>query len=299
MPPETAFAELIEQINVSADDGPGEDAGALAQEPLDAPEIEVQPSPQSPDVAIDRDAIIQEARRVAAMEAGWEPDRSKYRGPREAWLDENAFLAQIPTRISSLRDQSRRMAQVVDQTLQDARQKTREETIAELRRASETGDTDAAIAAADRLIKVADGPSNSGSDVALWKARNTWFETNPAATAWAVARSNELKHLPTSEQLSAVEREAHQRFPELLPAAPAPLPAPPAPAPVAAAAPAPAPRTAPLVQGGARNANGIAREPTLKDLPAGVQADYKKHFSRVDGMTEQKYVKAYLAEQER
>lgn len=269
-----------------------ENDGAL-QEPLDAPEIEVQPPPQSPDAVIDRDAIAREAIQSAATRAGWVP-KEQYRGPANNWVDADEFLAGVPTRFEQLRDQNRRLGQVVDQTVQEARQKGRDEAIADLKRASESGDPEALVRATEKLVQVTDGHGNIGNpQVEVWKVQNPWFASHAGARALAANTTEETAKMGYSvpEQLAAAEREVRQRFPELFtkPVAAAP------PAPAAPEAPQrPAPRIAPAVQGGQRTAAPQLRTPTIKDLPAPMQQAFRQHFAHIDGMTEEKYVAQYL-----
>lgn len=181
--------------------------GATAQDP---PEGD---SPQTPS-EID----------VLAQEMGWAP-KDQWRGDPNDWKDAKTFLKTtvdinrtISREVRELKDTTSRMAKTSAAIAEREIRREREEIEARFKSAVAEQDTDAAWEASEQLRKLpnAEDPSIDPA-VADFKARNGWFEADPAATAvaQAVAARLHAQGKTPAEQTKAAEDEVRRRFPEL------------------------------------------------------------------------------------
>jgi len=155
-----------------------------------------------------------EVSRKVARKLGW-IDKEEWSQKRDAakWADADKFLENTPTEIANLKDRLKRMGQVNDTVLEEARIRGRNEAEALLKQAKENGDIDLAVKATKQLEQ------NSGPDArtVAWIGRNTWFNTDVAARAVAEDACNKAAHagLSVEEQLEHAETAVRNRFPAL------------------------------------------------------------------------------------
>lgn len=159
-----------------------------------------------------------------ASRMGWSP-KDNWRGDPDKWKPAHEFVAatadinsKLSTKLSSMEQRldviSRTSAAMTEQALA----KQRQELLEAREEAFHTGDADAFNKADAQLAKlpqtVVTGPP---AEVQQWVEKNSnWFQKDRAATAWAQVRAWELAKngLDAETQLTIVEREARQLFPE-------------------------------------------------------------------------------------
>lgn len=201
------MAEEAEDDVIDAVDDAAPQEGATVQDP---PEGD---SPQTPS-EID----------VLAQEMGWSP-KDQWRGDPNDWKDAKTFLKTtvdinrtISREVRELKDTTSRMAKTSAAIAEREIRREREEIEARFNSAVAEQDTDAAWRASEDLRKLptAEGAATDPA-VADFKARNGWFETDPAATAVAQAIAARLhaQGKTPAEQTRAAEDEVRRRFPEL------------------------------------------------------------------------------------
>lgn len=152
-----------------------------------------------------------ELARKVAKRLGWTPLEDWKRDP-EKWVDADRFLEETPRQIDTLKERLKRTGQAAEDAIEEERRRARIEAQAELRRAAEANDPDAAVAAGEKLAR-ASGPS---PDTVSWLAANRWFETDHEAAAVARAAINRVHAEGGSirDQLAEAEKVVRKRYPE-------------------------------------------------------------------------------------
>lgn len=221
-----------------------------------------------------------------AKELGWVP-KEEFRGEPDKWKPAEQFIRdgreiqQSTSReLRSLREQFDRFGNVIETVAQDRVAAARTQWEAEMARAVEDGDTDAALKLARQEPVAKAAPANGGADpaVAQWVSKNPWFNADPLARARAEEVSNRLAHLPVAEQLAQVERAIRKEFPEHFPAP---------------AKPPPATQT-----GQSRNPNPSNRVKGFNEMPQASQQMARDMVKRHPDLTLEAIAKSYWADQE-
>lgn len=223
-----------------------------------------------------------------ARQRGWKP-KEEWDGKGE-WKDAQSFIDYGLDRARELGDHvkqlnrtvdrvSRSQAEMAERAAAAAREGERKRWEEMLSAAVEDGDKSAAIEATQKIAELSVQPvRQAGNDpsVAQFVTENTWFNSDAAAKAVAIAEAGRVAAAGGSveEQLKAARETVHKRFPEY---APAPV----TPAKVVDVA-APTARTA---------SRGTAKK-GFADLPADMQlaAKYLVQTGRI------KSVDAYVAQ---
>lgn len=218
-----------------------------------------------------------------AKELGWVP-REEFRGEPEKWKPADQFIRdgrdiqQTTAReLRSLREQMERMGAVTSTIIEDKVAERDAYWKTQFNQAVEDGDTEKANALLEQR-PAAKAPTQAGTDpiVAAWKAKNPWFDTDPAAGFRASEVSDRLKHLPVPEQLAAVEKVIRKEYPEHF--------APPA-------------KQPPGVQTAAsRNPNPSNRVKGFNDMPAASQQVARDMVRRHPGLTLEAFAKSYWSD---
>lgn len=219
-----------------------------------------------------------------ASRMGWSP-KENWRGDPDKWKPAHEFVAatadingKLSTKLSSMEQRleviSRTSAAMTEQAL--ARQ--RQELLEAREEAFQTGDAEAFNKVDAQLARlpqsVETGPP---AEVQEWADKNSnWFQKDPEATAWAQNRAGELakQGLGTQRQLTIVEREARQLFPEFF------------------EADKPKPKPAPLTDTGKRG-GGPAKAKTYANLPPEAKAA-ADDFHKRGRCTRDEYAKTYF-----
>lgn len=163
-----------------------------------------------------------------ARELGWVPE-NEWTGPADRWAPPQTFIRQKVSKGDRLYDELRevkeattRMTKTHAKIMEREVQKAREEVERRFQRAVEAGDYEAAERARRDMATVETEARTSGEDpaVADFRARNTWFNANEEATAYAlsVAQMKANQGLSAADQVRAAEEAVKKRFPELFPA---------------------------------------------------------------------------------
>jgi hypothetical protein len=238
LPPEEGVADAI--------DAPVEDAPAEVVEDAPAPTVE--------DLANDM---------------GWRP-KDQWRGDPDKWKPAHEFLRatvdvnhKLGNKLKSFEEQLSTMARTSATLTERAVAQERQRILDARKEAIDMGDH-AAVEAADeelRSLPKLESVNAPPPETQDFMARNTWFNQDQEATAWATNRAGELakQGIGTARQLAIVEREAKGLFPELFPE------------------PKPKAKAAPLTPPGSRGGKTAAKGFTA--LPADAQAaalDYEK-----------------------
>jgi hypothetical protein len=171
----------------------------------------------------EREVATEPTLEEIAAASGWKPKDQWTRAPEE-WTSAAEFLRGQGDRFSRLResneqlkkDRAREVA-VAERLAERMSNEAREAAEADVRRAAEVGDPEAAADAARRL---ADAKPATNPQVERWAAQNsTWFGPggNAEATAFAQAVAGQQASMNASvgEQLDAAEAAVKKRFPEL------------------------------------------------------------------------------------
>jgi len=191
--------------------GQEEGVEALVEAPVE--EAEVQP------VSVDD----------LASEMGWKP-QEQWKGDPDKWKPSDEFMRRtvdvnrnLSGKLKGLEEQVSHMARTSATIAEQAIRTERERVLAEKQEAFEIGDADA-FNRADRKLETLHVPVPLDPEVQDFAARNKWFNSDDEATRWAINRAGELsaQGLGAARQVSIVEREAKQLFPDLFPVAPTP-----------------------------------------------------------------------------
>lgn len=159
----------------------------------------------------------EEFAKSIARDAGWNEERERNGRPIKDWQDHRTYLKELPRVLREKDERLRRTGQVAEAAAEEARRTALREAENRLSGAIDTGDKDAARAAATDMAR------NSGPHPATvaWVARNNWFTANghqgdDEATALAVAAITRAERAGKSvaDALDAGEAAVRQRFPE-------------------------------------------------------------------------------------
>lgn len=152
-----------------------------------------------------------EVQRRVARKLGWVPQEEWTRDPAK-WADADKFLENTPREVENLRERLKRNDAAAELALAAERRLAREEAERKIREAAKSGNPEEAVQAAKGLA-AASGPDPR---TVAWAARNSWFHSDPAAKALAVAVVNARAASGASheDQLQAAEDEVKRRFPE-------------------------------------------------------------------------------------
>jgi hypothetical protein len=258
------------------------------EEPLVAPEGEAE----VPEKTIEENPEVNDADPIEtlAVELGWAP-KDQFRGDPEDWKPADEFIREgrnIQRNVSrelkdvrqTLDNMSRTSATLLEQQL--ARQKQELET--KYAEAIELGDgqtarhIDRQIAEIETRATTA-VPTNEGAQFA--ERHSSWYGKNQEATNYAVSRAGHYaaQGLAPARQLTAVEQDMRQIFPELFPK---PAKAPPA--------------VAPPVS---RTATPSNRKKSFHDMPAAAQTAARDMADRGVIPNVDAYVENYFNQPER
>lgn len=227
---------------------------------------------------------------AVARLAGWAP-KDEWRGDPGEWKDAATFLVDtvavnksLRTRLKDVETTTQRITRTADRIIEENRRKAVQEAEARVRQAVEYGDADAAIEATRQLTQVNQPQHTQDADFQAFVARNSWFNTHPAATALAVGVANDLERrgvTDTAQMAQEVEAEVKRRYPELFPQEQRQEPR--------------TQRTAPPVQGGGRTPAAQPKQKGVRDLPPeALKAG--QDFERRGRCTLAEYAKTYFEE---
>jgi|SRR6478736_6624244 len=175
-----------------------------------------------------------------ASEMGWRP-QEEWKGDPTKWKPAHDFMRstvdvnhKLNNRLKGLEDQIGNMARTSAQLTERALAKQREELQSVKEEAFETGDRETFMRAEKALQELPTAPPPVPNETQEFVTRHeAWFNKDREATQFAMNRCEELAKmgLSTARQLSTVEKEMKEYFPDLFPAAkatakPAPLNAP-------------------------------------------------------------------------
>lgn len=217
-----------------------------------------------------------------AREMGWS-DKDKWRGDPDDWTDAATFLRSSAVVNKKLRAEIKDIKRSIDKTARAMAEEKfatmKAELEAKLDEAVEVGDKKAAKQIGVELARLDAKQSGAADDdgdlVEQFKADNSWWETDPEATALAVGVSARLagEGKSVAEQLKAAEAAVRKRFPEHFE--------------VQARRKPPAAVHEPGSRGAGQRSGGTG----WNDLPADVQQQMERHFVRTGMVTD----KALLA----
>lgn len=204
---------------------------------------------------------------------GGDPDKWK---PAEQFIRDGREIQQTTAReLRSLREQMDRVGSVTETIVNDRVNAARAQWEAEMTRAVEDGDTATAL----RLARQEPQAQPAGNaEFESWKAKNSWFVTNPLAQAVAIDAAERVKHLPPAQQFEMAERAVKRDFPELFPQA-------------QTAKPPPATQTA-----ATRSAAPTNRQKGFADMPAASQQVARQMIERHPGLTLEAFAKSYWSD---
>lgn len=171
-----------------------------------------------------------------ARQRGWKP-KEEWDGKGE-WKDAQSFIDYGLDRARDLGDHvkqlnrtvdrvSRQQAEMAERAAAAARESERKRWEEMLSTAVDDGNNGAAIEAAQKIAELSVQPVRQPGDdpsVAQFVAENTWFNSDAAAKAVAIAEANRIAASGGSvaEQLKAARETVHKRFPEYAPSAATP-----------------------------------------------------------------------------
>lgn len=206
-----------------------------------------------------------------AVKFGWKPKTDDFQGEH---LDPLAFIETQPDRLRAAKekaakasDTAQRATKTAASAITKAKAEIRRQVEAEIRTATEAGDADAVLKATERLVEASAAPSGEVED---FKSRNSWFDKDDEATAFAVTLTNRLatQGLSVKDQLEEAEKAVKKRFPELFEEEPD-KPA----------------RKPPLVTPGQTNAPLSFRKKGLADVPAQIRNAWTPRICKLFGST--------------
>lgn len=243
-------------------------------EVIDAP-VDSAPEPQN--------APADTIEDIAAS-IGWSP-QEKWRGNPEDWKPASEFLRHtadvnqgLKKTIRTVEDRLERISRTTAQITEAAVEKARREAEERFNQAVEMGDTEAARAATRDLNAMPVTASEPPETTEFRSRHAKWFGVDQEATTYAVRRAQKYadEGLSVARQLSMVERDMKQTFPDLFEA-----PTPSAKPPAAVAAP------------GARTA--VQRTKGYNDLPPAEKAA-AQDFAKRGRCTLEEFAKIYFEE---
>ncbi len=255
---EAARAEAPTEADVSRET-------PVAAEPIDKT---AEPSQSVRSGAIEDEAPEVVLSRTVARRLGWVPQDEWKRDPAK-WVDADQYLEETPRQIETLKERLKRTGQVAEAVAEEARREGIEQARRELLAATESGDKDAAIAAANKL----QGPP---PQTVAWMGRNAWFNQDPDARLLAVnvIERSRLAGGTIEQQLQAGEDAVKRRFPEHFEIIPFAEPQ--------REARLSEVRTPPQVQGGSRGAVAPrTKEKGWADIPSGDRGQMERSVQRL------------------
>lgn len=219
-----------------------------------------------------------------ASEMGWRP-KEEWKGDPEKWKPAQDYLRatvdvnrKLGNRLKGVEDQLQRVARTSVAMTERAVAAERERLLAMRDEAFDNGDRETFQRADQELRRVETTVQPIVPDETMsFVERNAhWFQKDAEATAWAVARTDELAKtgLGPARQLAIVEREAKQLFPEFFEAE------------------KPKPKPAPLNTPGARSASPARRG--FASLPP--EAQKEALYFEKKGVPREEYAKTYYEE---
>jgi hypothetical protein len=214
-----------------------------------------------------------------ASEMGWSP-KEKWKGNPDDWRDADEFLKRTPQMLKALKKQVESSNRIAADRMEKVRQKAIEDAEARIAAAVESGDMDDARQAMADRDKAAARPDPQAEAFAV---KNSWFNTNQAATQLAIAKAGEIANTGGSvaAQLEAAEAEVRKRFPELFDDEPEERPS----------------KAPPAVHGGAqRSPVQAAREKGWNDLPKHIQGAMSEKTLKSFGLSKEEYAKSWFKE---
>ncbi len=223
-----------------------------------------EPSQSAPSGQVDEAELT--VSRSVARRMGWVPLDEWKRDPAK-WHDAPAYLEETPRQLDTLKERLKRTGQVTEAVAEEARQRGIKEAREQLVAATESGDKDAALAAARRL----EGPP---PQTVAWMARNPWFNQDPDAQLLArnVIERALLAGATIEQQLQAGEDAVKRRFPEHFEMQAEPQ----------REAKLSEVRTPPQVQGGSRGAVvPRSKEKGWTDIPPAVRGQMERSVNRI------------------
>lgn len=245
-------------------------------------------APDGAEAEIDAPVVEAAPPTVEALAAdmGWKPkegfhDPDKWKPAHEYLRNTVDVNRNLNSRLKSVDETLARVVRTSATLTEREVAKAREQALSERAEAVELGDTEAfnKAEAALNTLPQAEPPPPTAEGQDFTKRHASWWKVNPEATAFAMNRAEELGKLGLSpaRQLSRVEAEMKDYFPELFPAR-------------AKAAPLNAPG----------NRGGQPAKKGYSSLPADVQAaalDYEKRSaSWSNPVTREDYAKLFYEE---
>lgn len=223
-----------------------------------------------------------------ARAAGWAP-KEEWRGDDgQEWVDAASFVTQRLERAQNLGKEVKRLRRTMEtqtrtseRILSQQREQAIQQARAEVRRAVEENDTEAAERAVARVQSIE--ATRPDPHVTAFADRNAdWFNVDDEATAYAhaVAQVHANRGAPPREQVEEAEKAVRKRFPELFGEQPEKTQRPAA--------------KAPTMGGGQRTPPARRGPLTLADLPKEAQ-DAARRFEK-RGVTLEQFVKTWEEE---
>lgn len=203
-----------------------------APAPADAPSPEAQTAPDAPDSGAEQQqeqaqspkAVSPEIESLA-REMGWSP-QDEYRGDPSQWIPPDEFVKRTAKINKAQRDKLDRM-DVEMRKIGATAERLLKERIAEERRnleatfeaAVEVGDVRLAKQVQGQIAQIERQADQGPNHADRFKAENPWFQSNPEATAYAIAVAGmeAEKGANPDQQLKAAADAVKKRFPELFP----------------------------------------------------------------------------------
>ena len=218
-----------------------------------------------------------------AASLGWKP-KDQWKGDTSGWTDAASF---VKSKVSGVK----RSQETIDRTVRatkDLLEKQKSTLIkqheAELKRAREEGDTDAALEAQQAIHEAKSAPDIAAKQ-AVFIAENPWFESDDDANAIAVAAAERVARKGGSidEQFEAAKKAVRKAMPELFDDD------------LGIPQPKLTPKT-PLVNGGQRSAVSMPRARGWNDVPAAVKAAWPDKQLKSFNLTRDEFAKSYWQE---
>lgn len=248
-------------------------------------------------------------KEVEARAQGWVPIE-EWKGPKEKWRPLDEFLdvgERIKRSHRELRDElksqqahNQELKNAIDTLIagqEEIRRQERQKVIAELEKQKVEAITDGDVEKVKQLDRAIDQEKTEAAkplpqqqkipqEIASWKERNPWYDTNTHAQAFANAVDQECasKGIGVEESLKIVEAEVKKRFPELFPEL------------QQTAQSTPARPASPVESGGRRSAGKSSKVTKLEDLNP-VAQKIAKDFDAKGIMTIDEYIKQYNSQE--
>lgn len=220
-----------------------------------------------------------------ARDLGWTP-RDEFRGDPEKWKPAEQFIRDgrdiqrsLADQLKGIKSEVERFGRVSAQLVEDKVAERDTYWKAQFKEAVDVGDLEAADKARRELTRLeTSAPQGDASVVNDWRAKNPWYDSDPAAQIRAqevAARAAAMNKTP-AEQLAAAEAIIRKEFPEHF-AAPAKRP--------------PATQT-----GQTRTATVTNRAKGFADMPAESQRMAKEMVARNPSVTLEAIANSYWAD---